>query len=154
MGDADQRDRQRERLDEHQEHRGTEERDDVGDHRERPQPAPEAQVRGVDERQGEVTNSLWTHMIQSMSDQVRSGQGQETFGPLSEMLQGMGAPMDEGESELDLVQQDAARRSAGLAGGGPSAAGPGGMPLPSFSGPIPELLGPVRPGEDGVPHGL
>ncbi len=48
--EADERDRQRERLQPHEQRRRADERDDVRDRRQRPQPAVAAQLRGIDAR--------------------------------------------------------------------------------------------------------
>lgn len=45
-------------------------------------------------------NSLWTHMFQSMSDQIRQGFGEETPAPVTRTIQTMGAPLDEADPSV------------------------------------------------------
>ncbi len=98
------------------------------------------------------TGGLWAHIFQSMSEQVRNGQGQP-LGPISDTFRSLGALTDAGESETELVRPDDPYGSPldPPPGGGGAW---GGMAQEPYQGIIPDLLGPVEPGQDGVPAGL
>ncbi len=82
--------------------------------------------------------------IEPMGEDGAAQMTQQFSGALA-LQPDLGGPDVGAEDELGLVQ-DPGDASAGQFSGS--------VPAPRWSGPVPELLGPVVPGQDGVPAGL